>query len=92
MKNREKSGFFDMNIKEICLGDLVKIYDGRFCEVDDILAIKKVENDFVIYNPNCCENCRKGDGSIENLDFFKTENCITVIGDIYKNFDLLEGN
>ena len=82
------SNFYDKNKVRICEGDIIK-KDGA-----GLVAVKfNAGNGFVVYDPECCTECKNGEGCLENLDYFilGDPRHIEIIGNIFKNYDLLTG-
>ena len=80
------SSYSDKHSCLICDGDIIR-KDGV-----GIVAVKFNTGDgFVVYDPECCEVCKNGDGAIESLEFFMVgaENKVEIIGNIYKNYNMI---
>lgn len=78
----------DKNGVKIKHRDIVKISEEWFCKPDILLAVKKnmyrdeeLEDELVIYNPNCCAICRFNYGYIAGLGVISPTN-IEVVGNL----------
>ena len=86
------STFSDKHSIRICDGDIIK--KERKDSPDEVVAVKfNTGNGFVVYDPECCSNCKNGDGCIDTLEYFilGEEKKIESIGNIYKNYSILVG-
>ena len=80
------SNYYDKNKVRICAGDIIKkrMYDG----LATMVAVKfNPGNGFVVYDPECCEACRTGDGCIDSLENFILGDWkkVEVIGNIFRD-------
>ena len=86
------STFSDKHSIRICDGDIIK--KERRDGTRDVVAVKfNTGNGFVVYDPECCTECKYGNGCIETLEYFilGEERRIEILGNIYKNYDILTG-
>ena len=82
------SKYSDRHSILICDGDILR-KDGA-----GVVAVKFNTGDgFVVYDPECCDQCKNGDGCIETLEYFVMgdEKKVEIIGNIYKNYNLIIG-
>ena len=87
------SGLNDHNGKFIFTGDILKC---RHIETKDIeiVAVKDSPGQFSVYDPNCCDKCKKGDGCISYLSdwvYFPTQWSVIKIGNIHENPEIVTG-
>ena len=80
------STFSDKHSIRICDGDIIKK------EGAGVVAVKfNTGNGFVVYDPECCDECKNGEGCLETLEYFilGDESKVEIIGNIFKNYNLL---
>lgn len=82
VKITQFTGLYDKNNKEIYEGDIIKSHNKKLADEKSLLVVKYSEASFVLYNPNCCDNCKNGFGYICTLDEFEK---LEVIGNIFEN-------
>lgn len=83
------TGLKDRNGEDIYEGDIIQIHEkmGDNTKIWNA-AVNFSCGSFSMYNPNCCERCKNGDGTISTLgDGFGP---IEVIGNIHEDPELLK--
>ena len=87
------SGLNDHHGKFIFAGDILQCQHIETKDIE-IVAVKDSPGQFSVYDPNCCDKCKKGDGCISYLSdwvYFPTQWSVIKIGNIHENPEIVTG-